>query len=82
MSDHASSPRAVADPVIDITDMYVFPSPGQPGHLTLVLDVFPSCGPTALFSDAANYRFRVRPVGIASSGAEATFAVEREGIHL
>jgi Domain of unknown function (DUF4331) len=75
MSDHASSPRAVADPVIDITDMYVFPSPGQPGHLTLVLDVFPSCGPTALFSDAANYRFRVRPVGIASSGAKAAFAV-------
>jgi hypothetical protein len=26
MSDHASSPRAVADPVVDITDMFAFPS--------------------------------------------------------
>ena len=82
MSDHASSPRAVADPVIDITDMYVFPSPGQPGHLTLVLDVFPSCGPTALFSDAADYRFRVRPVAIASRGAKRSVCREREGVHL
>jgi hypothetical protein len=75
MSDHASSPRAVADPVVDITDMYVFPSPERAGRLILVLDVFPSTGPTALFSDAADYRFRVRPITIASSGAAAAFAV-------
>ena len=78
MSDHASSPRAVADPVIDITDMYVFPTPARPGFLTLVLDVFPSCGPTALFSDAVNYRFRVRPVSIAARGSGAAFAVSEK----
>jgi hypothetical protein len=56
-------------------------SPARAGHLTLVLDVFPSCGPTALFSDAVNYRFRVRPVGIASRGAKAAFALgEKEYI--
>jgi hypothetical protein len=27
MSDHGSSPRALADPVVDITDMFAFPSP-------------------------------------------------------
>ena len=27
MSDHGSGPRALADPVVDITDMYVFPNP-------------------------------------------------------
>ena len=75
MSDHASSPRAVADPVVDITDMYVFPSPERSGRLILVLDVFPSTAPTALFSDAVDYRFRVRPVTIASIGAAAAFAV-------
>jgi len=27
MSDHNSSPRGVAEPAIDIGDLYVFPSP-------------------------------------------------------
>lgn len=75
MSDHASSPRAVADPVVDITDMYVFPSPERPGVLVLVLNVFPSCAPGVLFSDAVDYRFRVRPAAIASSGPKAAFIV-------
>jgi len=78
MSDHNSGPRALADPVVDITDMYVFPSPERPGCLVLVLDVFPSAGPTALFSDAVDYRFRVRPVSIASRGAGAAFAVSEQ----
>ena len=27
MSDHNSSPRAVAEPAVDLADNYVFPSP-------------------------------------------------------
>ena len=64
MSDHNSGPRALADPVVDITDMYVFPNPERPGLLVLVLDVFPNAEPAALFSDVVDYRFRVRPVMI------------------
>ena len=30
MSDHISGPRALADPIADITDLYAFPSPSQP----------------------------------------------------
>jgi Domain of unknown function (DUF4331) len=78
MADHNSVPRALADPVVDITDMYVFPSPERPGSLVLVLDVFPSAGPTAVFSDAVDYRFRVRPVSIASPDAGAAFAVSEQ----
>ena len=78
MSDHASSPRAVADPVVDITDMYVFPSPERSGRLTVVLDVFPSTGPTALFSDAVDYRFRVRPAAVAPNGAGTLFTVSEK----
>jgi hypothetical protein len=43
-----------------------------------VLNVFPSAGPTALFSDAVDYRFRVRPASIASRGAGAAFAVSEQ----
>ena len=62
MSDHASGPRALANPVVDITDMYAFPSQQRPGYLVLVMNVFPFAAPTALFSDAVDYRFRLRPV--------------------
>ena len=74
MSDHNSGPRAVADPVVDITDVYVFPSPERPGVLVLVLNVFPNAASTALFSDVVDYRFRLRPVTIAA-GTPAAFAV-------
>ena len=80
MSDHNSGPRALADPVVDITDVYAFPSPEQPGLLTLVLNVFPSAEPAALFSDAVDYRFRLRPVTIGREAAAAFAVGEKEYI--
>src|SRR5258705_9969082 len=68
MSDHISGPRAVADPVTDITDVYAFPSPESPRHLVLIMNVFPYAGPSACFSDAVIYRLRVRSVAIAPTG--------------
>jgi hypothetical protein len=78
MTDHNSSPRAVAEPAIDIGDLYVFPSPSRPGRLVFVMTVFPNAQPGALFSDAAGYRFRVRPVTIPASGPGARFEVGTE----
>lgn len=75
MADHFSGPQAVADPAADITDLYVFPSPQRPGHLVLVLNVFPMAAPGALFSDALTYRFRLRPVTIAGTGTDTAFSV-------
>ena len=69
MSDHNNSPRGVAEPAIDIGDNYVFPSPSRPGRLVLAMTVFPNAQPGALFSDAADYRFRLRPVTIPVSGS-------------
>jgi hypothetical protein len=66
MSDHISGPRAVADPVTDITDVFAFPSPESPRHLVLIMNVFPYAGPSAVFSDAVIYRLRVRSASIAS----------------
>ncbi len=75
-----SGPRALADPVVDITDVYAFPSPQQPGLLVLVLNVFPSAEPAALFSDAVDYRFRLRPVTVAGDSAAAFAVGEKEYI--
>jgi hypothetical protein len=74
MSDHFSGPRALSDPAADITDVYAFPAPDSPDHLVFVLDVFGKAGPSAVFSDAVIYRFRVRPVEIVALGPEAAFA--------
>jgi hypothetical protein len=70
MSDHLSGQRALADPAIDLTDLYAFPSPSRRGSFVLVLNVFPMARPGALFSDEASYRIRLRPVTTAPSGFE------------
>lgn len=55
--------------------MYAFPSPRRPGTLVLVLNVFPFAGISALFSDAVEYRFRLRPTAVAPSQTGSPFAV-------
>ncbi|HST63998.1 MAG TPA: DUF4331 family protein [Mycobacteriales bacterium] len=62
MSDHISGPRALAEPIADITDVYAFPSPETPGDLVLVLNTLPFAPPDGRFSDGLIYRFRLRPL--------------------
>ena len=62
MSDHISGPRALADPIADITDVYAFPSPERPGNLVLVMNTLPFAKPADAFSDGLIYRFRLRPL--------------------
>src|ERR1700704_2888160 len=73
MTDHNSSPRGVAEPAVDICDLYTFPSPSRPDQLVLAMTVFPNAQPGAMFSDAVGYRFRVRPVTIPSNGRGRRF---------
>lgn len=60
MSDHLSSGRALRDPVVDLTDLFAFPTPGVAGRLSLVLNVFPNAQTGTWFSDAVAYRLRFR----------------------
>src|SRR4051812_3674471 len=62
MSDHISGPRALSDPIADITDVYAFPSPERPGRLVLVMNTLPFAKPWHALSDGLIYRFRVRPL--------------------
>jgi hypothetical protein len=78
MSDHISGPRALADPIADITDVYAFPSPERPGHLVLVLNTLPLAPPDARFSDGLIYRFRLRPVTVNDNAGSAPFTVAGE----
>ena len=78
MSDHISGPRALADPIADITDVYAFPSPERPGNLVLVMNTLPFAKPSDRLSDGLLYRFRLRPLTQKEPGAPAPFAPQDE----
>src|SRR5213592_3118604 len=82
MSDHISGPRALAEPIADITDVYAFPSPERPGHLVLVLNTLPFAPPSALLSDGLVYRFRLRPLTAGARDAPAQFAAGAQELAL
>ena len=78
MSHHISGPRAAAEPITDITDLYAFPSPEHPGRLVLVLNTLPFAPPSAAFSDGLIYRFRLRPLTASDREDGAPFAAGGE----
>jgi len=82
MSDHISGPRALAEPIADITDVYAFPSPERPGHLVLVMNTLPFAKPSDGLSDGLVYRFRLRPLAEAATGDPVPFAVRPEELVL
>lgn len=79
-SDHFDGPSVLDDPTTDITDMYVFPSPEQPERLVLIMDIYPNAGPSKWFSDALEYRFRLSPVSISNTRANAGFKVSEDEV--
>jgi len=78
MSHHISGPRAAAEPIADITDLYAFPSPEHAGRLVLVLNTLPFAPPSAAFSDGLIYRFRLRPLTANTHQDGAPFAAGGE----
>jgi hypothetical protein len=79
MSDHISGPRALSEPIADITDVYAFPSPERPGHLVMVMNTLPFAKPSDALSEGLIYRFRVRPLTASAGNEVAPFvAGERE----
>src|SRR5205809_126862 len=78
MSDHISGPRALAQPIADITDVYAFPSPETPGRLVLVMNTLPFAQPSDRFSPDLVYRFRLRPLTLVTGEGASPFVVGDE----
>jgi hypothetical protein len=70
MSDHISGPRALAEPIADITDLFAFPSPERPKNLVLVMNTLPFAQPSDRFSDGLVYRFRLRTLAQPASNGD------------
>ena len=73
MSDHVDGPRSIGDPAADITDLFAFTSPENPARTVLAMDVFPSAGEDAIFSNVIDYSIAVRHVTVAGVGNSAKF---------
>jgi len=62
-SDHQDSPLTVSRPGIDITDVYVYPSPKDPNNVVLAMDVSPlipaGMGTTRFFDPGAMYQLKI-----------------------
>ena len=73
MSDHIDGPRQLADPASDLSDLFAFTSPESADRTVLALCVFPSAGPSALFSNAVDYTIAVRHIHAVGVGDAAQF---------
>lgn len=73
MSDHIDGPRTIADPAIDLTDLFAFQSPENPSRIVIAADVYPFAGETGFFSNAANYSLILKRVKRLGLGTEAGF---------
>ena len=78
MSDHISGPRALANAIADITDVFAFPSPDRANHLVLVMNTLPFAKVSNAFSEGLIYRFRLRPLTENASGHRAPFSAGPE----
>jgi hypothetical protein len=78
MSDHISGPRALANSIADITDVFAFPSPDRAGNLVLVMNTLPFAQVSNAFSEGLVYRFRLRPLTANTPGDQAPFSAGPE----
>src|SRR5678815_5108471 len=80
MSDHVDGPRSIGEPAADLTDLFAFTSPENPGRTVLAMCVFPSAGEDAIFSNVIDYAIAVRRVTVAGVGNAARFRSADEEI--
>jgi len=73
MSDHIDGPRQIGDPAADLTDLFAFTSPEHPTRTVFAANVFPTCGPNAIFSNAITHSIVVRRAKVVGLGDSARF---------
>lgn len=61
-SDHSDGVKTALDLAGDITDLFTFPSPKDPNKVVMIMNVNGFAGPKSLFSNAVDYKFRIRQI--------------------
>jgi len=71
-SDHVDGIKTGIDRAADLTDLYSFTSPSDPNKLVLVMNAHMIATTRARFSNAVDYKFRIRPIADAKTLAPST----------
>ncbi len=66
-SDHIDGPVTTKHAASDITDLFAYPSPDQPGSLTVILNTYPLVPSNGHFADKIDYQILIRSASIGSS---------------
>jgi hypothetical protein len=61
-SDHVDGIKTGLDNAADLTDIFTFTSPSDPSKLVLVMNTHPLAVGVSRFSNAIEYKFRIRPI--------------------
>ena len=61
-SDHIDGLKTALDNAADLTDVFTFTSPRDPSKLVLIMDVHGIAFSGSKFSNAVDYKFRIRPI--------------------
>lgn len=79
-SDHVDGVKTAIDRGGDITDLYVFPSPADANKVVLVMNTRSLATSMSRFSNAVDYKFRIRPIANAETLAPNTDARQEQSI--
>jgi hypothetical protein len=71
-SDHIDGLQTGIDLAADLTDLFTFTSPSNPDKLVLVMNVHGLAFSKSRFSNAVDYKFRIRPIDDARTLAPST----------
>ena len=61
-SDHADGLKTTLDLAADLTDLFTFTSPQNPDKLVMIMNVHGLAYSKSRFSNAVDYKFRIRPI--------------------
>jgi hypothetical protein len=79
-SDHIDGLKTAADNAADLTDLFVFTSPTDSQKLVLIMNVHGVAFSRSRFSNAVDYRFRIRPIADAKTLTPSTDASKERSI--
>lgn len=79
-SDHVDGVKTALDRGGDITDVYVFPSPQDANKVVLVMNTRSLATSMSRFSNAVDYKFRIRPIADAKTLAPSTDVSKEQSI--
>ncbi|MDH5182059.1 MAG: DUF4331 domain-containing protein [Gammaproteobacteria bacterium] len=72
-SDHVDGRVTIDHPMADISDLFAFPSPTKPGHMVVVMNVYPFVPHNGHFAHQVLYQIAVRNLELTRPGPHGLF---------